>query len=137
MGLVCRVHDARAAFAVAAAVAIVFSSADASAQGTGTGVEASAGQDAPDYPIPSKAGEAYSPIQEGFESPIDPRGDLKAAASHVDERARRLHDARYQRSPFVRDTELKVNSRSYWLDLRKLDGTDAEALTTGGYVSYQ
>ncbi len=30
-----------------------------------------------------------------------------------------------------------MNSRSYWLDLRKFDGTDAEALTTGGYVSYQ
>ena len=133
MGFVCRVHNVRAAFAVAAALAMLFCGMDASAQETGgTGVEASAGHDAPDYPIPSKAGEAYSPIGEGFESPIDPRGDLKAAASHVDERARRLQVAREQQSPFVRDTELKVNSRSYWLDLRKFDGTDAEALTTGG-----
>ena len=138
MGFVCRVHDVRAALAVAAALAISFASVDASAQATGgTGVEASAGQDAPNYPIPSKAGEAYSPIQEGFESPIDPRGDLKAAASHVDERAQRLQQAREVQGPFVRDTELKVYSRSYWLDLRKLDGSDAEALTTGGYVSYQ
>jgi len=37
----------------------------------------------------------------------------------------------------MRDTELKVDSRSYWLDRRSIDGSKAEALTTGGSVSYQ
>ncbi|HLO22999.1 MAG TPA: hypothetical protein VK193_06235, partial [Methyloceanibacter sp.] len=59
----------------------------------------------PDYPIPAKAREAYSPIQEGFESPIDPRGDLKAAASYVDERAERLKEGRAEQGPFVSDTD--------------------------------
>ena len=138
MGFFCRVQGVRAALAVAVASAALFCSAGALAQTTsGTGVETSAGEDMPDYPIPAKAREAYSPIQEGFESPIDPRGDLKAAASYVDERAQRLKEGRAEQGPFFRDTELKANSRSYWLDLHKFDGTDAKALTTGGYVSYQ
>ena len=29
------------------------------------------------YPLPTTAREAYSPIGEGFESPIDPRENLK------------------------------------------------------------
>ena len=137
MAWFCRVERVRTALAIAAALTLAFSSAGVFAQSAGTGVETSAGEDPPDYPIPSKAGEAYSPIQEGFETPIDPRGDLKAAAPYVDERAQRLKAARGGQRPFFRDTELKANSRSYWLDLKKLDGTDAEALTTGGYLSYQ
>lgn len=138
MGFFCRVQGVRAALVVAVASAALFCSAEALAQtASGTGVETSAGEDMPDYPIPAKAREAYSPIQEGFESPIDPRGDLKAAASYVDERAQRLKEERAEQGPFFRDTELKANSRSYWLDLEKFDGTDARALTTGGYVSYQ
>jgi outer membrane OprD family porin len=109
----------------------------AQAQTTGTGVENSAAADMPDFPIPSKAGEAYSPIGEGFASPIDPRADLKAPAPYTDQRAERLKAARRNESPFLRDTELKLNNRTYWLKLRKFDGRDAEALTSGGYVSYQ
>lgn len=32
---------------------------------------------------------------------------------------------------------MKVNSRSYWLTRQSIDGSKAEALTTGGYVSYE
>ncbi len=137
MRLVCRVHDLRAALAVAAVFTAICGT-EVLAQGAGgTGVEASAGEDAPDYPIPSKAGEAYSPIEEGFATPINPRADLKAAAPQVDERAERLKTAREGQRPFFRDTQIDANSRSYWLDLQKLDGTDAAALTTGGYISYE
>lgn len=111
------------------------------------GVEGSAAADMPDYPIPSKAREAYSPIGEGFESPIEPRADLKAAAPPPEEPpqgedGRRawlgaMHQRLQDTSPFFRDTELKANSRTYWLKLQKFNGTVAEALTSGGYVSYQ
>ena len=34
-----------------------------------------------DYPVPATAAEAYSPIGEGFDSPIEPREDLKGAGT--------------------------------------------------------
>jgi hypothetical protein len=124
------------------------------ADNSGTGVEGSAAADMPDVPIPSTAQGTYSPIVEGFESPLEPRADLRATQpekkvqpkakapppeAETDERTwlyglkERLQDD----APFVRDTELKVNSRSYWLTRQSIDGSHAEALTSGGYVSYQ
>jgi hypothetical protein len=91
------------------------------------------------YPIPGSALESYSPIGEGFESPIEPRADLKGPKPHVDEREARLEAARERSplSPFFRDTELKVNSRTYWFDEHSFDLTRPRAITTGGYLSYQ
>jgi outer membrane porin, OprD family len=92
-----------------------------------------------DYPLPSSAQEAYSPIGEGFESPIDPREDLKGPKPYVDEREERLKTKREQRqaAPFFRDTELKANSRTYWFDEDAFDNDTPKALTTGGYLTYQ
>jgi len=141
-----RVAGVLAALAIAVFAAFSLSATSVLAQTAEGGVEGSAAADMPDYPIPSKAGEAYSPIGEGFESPIEPRADLKAAAPPPEppqgEDGRRpwlgaMHRRLQETSPFFRDTELKANSRSYWLKLRKFNGTDAEALTSGGYVSYQ
>jgi hypothetical protein len=91
------------------------------------------------YPIPGSAFESYSPIGEGFESPIEPRADLKGPKPLVDEREARLEATRERSplSPFFRDTELKVNSRTYWFDEHSFDLTRPRALTTGGYLSYQ
>jgi hypothetical protein len=62
MGFFCRVQNVRVALAVAVAGAALFCSTGALAQtASGTGVETSAGEDMPDYPIPAKAREAYSP----------------------------------------------------------------------------
>ena len=62
MGFFCRVQNVRVALVVAVASAALFCSAEALAQtASGTGVETSAGEDMPDYPIPAKAREAYSP----------------------------------------------------------------------------
>jgi hypothetical protein len=60
-----------------------------------------------DYPIPSTAREAYSPIE--------PRENLKGPKPYVDEREERLKAKReslQDLSPFFRDTELKPNSRT-------------------------
>jgi hypothetical protein len=140
--------------AVAAAV-LLYGSASAQAAGADSsgGIEGSAAEDPPDIPIPSTAHDAYSPLGDGFGSPIEPREDLRAtkpkpkpqpeaetlAKEEAEEEVwlgamrRRLDDA----TPFVRDTEVKVNSRSYWLSRDNIDGSHAEALTSGGYVSYQ
>ena len=91
------------------------------------------------YPLPSNAKEAYSPIGEGFESPLDPRDDLKGPAPYLDEREERLKAQREQRqtAPFFRDTEIKANSRSYWFDEDAFGNATPKALTTGGYLTYQ
>jgi hypothetical protein len=61
-GLFLPVQNVRVALAVAVAGAALFCSTGALAQtASGTGVETSAGEDMPDYPIPAKAREAYSP----------------------------------------------------------------------------
>ena len=91
------------------------------------------------YPLPGSAPEAYSPIGEGFESPIEPRADLKGPKPYVDEREARLKAARAtpELNPFFRDTELAANSRTYWFDEDHFGFSQPRALTTGGYLSYQ
>ncbi len=91
------------------------------------------------YPLPATAGQAYSPIGEGFESPLDPRDDLKGPKPYIDEREERLKAQREQRqvAPFFRDTEIKANSRTYWFGEDSFGNDTPEALTTGGYLSYQ
>lgn len=98
------------------------------------------GEGSADYPIPSTAREAYSPIGEGFESPIEPRENLKGPRPYVDERRDQLRAARpglQTLSPFFRDTELTANSRTYWLGEHVFGLSQPKALTTGGYISYQ
>ena len=92
-----------------------------------------------DYPLPSAASEAYSPIAEGFESPVEPREDLKEPAPYIDQReARPKADPRRQAlTPFFRDTDLRVNSRTYWFDEDAFGNATPKALTTGGYLTYQ
>lgn len=98
-------------------------------------------QGATDYPIPSSAHEAYSPIGEGFTSPIEPREDLRGPSPYVDERAAELEAKRRSRLPnapaFFRDTDLRVNSRTYLFDEDQFGLNEPEALTTGGWLAYQ
>jgi len=98
-------------------------------------------QGATDYPIPSSAKEAFSPIGEGFGSPIDPRNDLRGPRSYLDPREARLDAARRQHMPnapaFFRDTQLTANSRTYWFDEHDFGYDDSEALTTGGSLAYE
>jgi hypothetical protein len=98
-------------------------------------------QGANDYPIPSSAREAYSPIGEGFENPLHPRDNLRGPKHYVEAREGRLEAARQQRrpgaAPFLRNMELKANSRTYWLDEHAFGFPEPEALTTGGSLSYQ
>ncbi len=100
-----------------------------------------AAQGATDYPIPSSAREAYGPIAEGFESPIEPREDLKGPRPYVDTRKERLKALRQERWPdapaFIRDTELTANSRTYWLGEDQFGIDEPKALTTGGSLAYQ
>lgn len=98
-------------------------------------------QGATDYPIPSSAHEAYSPIGEGFMSPIEPREDLRGPAPYIDERAARLETSRPYRLPnapaFFRDTDLRVNSRTYLFVEDQFGLNQPEALTSGGWLAYQ
>jgi len=48
------------------------------------------------YPLPATAQEAYSPIGEGFESPLEAREDLKGPKPYIDEREERLRPQREQ-----------------------------------------
>jgi len=91
------------------------------------------------YPLPATAQEAYSPIGEGFESPLEAREDLKGPKPYIDEREERLRPQREQQpeAPFFRDTELAANSRTYWFGEDAFGNARPEALTTGGYLSYQ
>ena len=94
-----------------------------------------------DYPIPSTAREAYSPIGEGFAAPLDPRDDLRGARRYVDPREERLKAARTQRWPnapaFIRDMELRANSRTYWFEEDRFGFVEPKAFTTGGSLVYQ
>ena len=92
-----------------------------------------------DYPLPSAAGEAYSPIGEGFESPVEPREDLKGPKPYIDQREVQLeaNPRRQTLAPFFRDTDLRVNSRTYWFDEDAFGNATPRALTTGGYLTYQ
>jgi hypothetical protein len=98
-------------------------------------------QGATDYPIPSSAKEAFGPIGEGFESPIDPREDLRGRKYYVDPREARLKAERRERMPnapaFFRDTDLRANSRTYLFDEDQFGISEPEALTTGGSLSYR
>jgi len=98
-------------------------------------------QGANNYPIPSNAKEAYSPIGEGFHSPLAPRDDLRAARRHVDPREVRLEAQRGQRWPnlptFFRETNLRANSRTYWFDQHAFGFDEPKAFTTGGSLMYQ
>lgn len=105
------------------------------------GLPRAAAQGANDYPIPSSAAEAYSPIREGFESPIEPRDGLKGPKKYVDPREARLEAQRrnrWQNMPvFIRDTDLRANSRTYWFDEDRFGLDRPRALTTGGSLAYQ
>ena len=98
-------------------------------------------QGATDYPIPSSARESFSPIAEGFDSPLEPREDLKGPKSHIDEREERLKAQRQERWPsapaFFRDTALAAHSRTYWLSEDQFGYTEPKALTTGGSLLYE
>jgi hypothetical protein len=115
------------------------------AYGLGLGSPASADSGGADgaptpYPLPSSARNVYSPIGEGFESPLDPRDDLKGPEPYVDERELWLESQRRSRqiqTPFFRDTAVKANSRTYWFDEDAFGTANPNALTTGGYLSYQ
>jgi hypothetical protein len=87
--------------------------------------------------IPSTAQEAYSPIWEGFTTPIDPRDELRGPAPYVDKREAALKAARQGEAPFFRDTEIKLNNRSYWFAEDSFGLDKPEALTSGGYLFYQ
>ena len=73
-------------------------------------------QEALDYPIPSNAGEALSPIREGFTVPLHPRDDLRGPAPVVDPRDLRLEAARQTRWPnlpvFFRDSSVRLDNRT-------------------------
>jgi hypothetical protein len=90
-------------------------------------------QGATDYPIPSNAAEDFSPIAEGFESPIEPREDLKGPRRYVDWREEHLKARRAQSNaaPFFRDTDLRANSRTYWLNEDSFGLSQPQALTSG------
>ncbi|MGE3529238.1 MAG: OprD family outer membrane porin [Methyloceanibacter sp.] len=98
-------------------------------------------QGASDYPIPSTASDAYSPIREGFEVPIEPRDGLKGPQQSVDPGAARLEAERRHRWPtapaFIRDTDLRANSRTYWFDEDSFGVDQPRALATGGWLAYQ
>ncbi len=126
-------NSLRAGLRVAAIAALVtgFWPADwrALAQGADGGIAGSADSDTPDIPIPSTAHGTYSPIVEGFASPLDPRAELRAtqppkpppqaqAPPPVAEEAiwlSGLHQRLQDDRPFVRDTTLRIDSRTYWL----------------------
>jgi hypothetical protein len=98
-------------------------------------------QGANDYPIPSNAREAYSPIREGFAAPLEPREGLKGPRQFVDPRNERLEvqrGDRWSNAPaFFRDTALTAHSRTYWFDENPFGLNKAHALTTGGRLAYQ
>ncbi len=114
----------------------------------GCGLAAGAGlssrafaQGATDYPIPSSAKEAFSPIGEGFTTPLGPRDDLRGPKPHADSREARLDAVRGEHMPnapaFFRDTQLKANSRTYWFDEHNFGYDEPKALTTGGSLAYE
>ena len=108
----------------------------ACAQGVGGGGD-DGSDNADDYPIPSTATQSYSPIREGFTTPIDARADLRGPTPYVDGREVGLKAARQNEAPFFRDTEIKLNNRSYWLAEDSFGLSKPEALTSGGWISYQ
>jgi hypothetical protein len=119
------------------------------AQSADGGIAGSADSDSPDIPIPSDAHGTYSPIVEGFASPLEPRESLRAIKvpkPQVEEPAADADEnvwLEYMRQqldddgPFLKDTKVKADSRTYWLSRESVDGSHAEALTTGGYLAYQ
>ena len=98
-------------------------------------------QGATDTPIPSSARESYSPIGEGFDSPISRREGLRAPRRHVDPREARLKAQRRERMPdapaFFRDTDLRANNRTCWFDEDQFGFDEPKAFTTGGSLSYE
>ena len=113
------------------------------ASGFGLGSHALAQQSAggmqTDYPIPSTAREAYSPIGEGFTSPIESTAGFIGSAPYTDEREAHLAAKRQQRdlAPFFRDTAIKAHSRTFWFDEDSFGYDEPKVLTTGGHISYQ
>jgi outer membrane OprD family porin len=118
------------------AAACLMLSHQAFAQGVG-GAGDNNSDNADDYPIPSTARQSYSPIREGFTTPIEPRADLKGPTPYVDERAGELKAARRNEVPFFRDAEIKLNNRSYWFAQDTFGLSKPEALTSGGSLSYR
>lgn len=126
----------RCALAACLAVASLMLGHQACAQGVGGGGD-DGSDNADDYPIPSTATQSYSPIREGFTTPIDARADLRGPTPYVDGREVGLKAARQNEAPFFRDTEIKLNNRSYWLAEDSFGLSKPEALTSGGWISYQ
>jgi hypothetical protein len=126
----------RAAFAVSFAVASFVLCHPACAQAAGAGGD-DGSDNADDYPIPSTAQQSYSPIREGFTTPIDARADLRGPVPHGDEREAALKAARQGEAPFFRDTEIKLNNRSYWFAEDSFGLSKPEALTSGGWITYR
>lgn len=127
----------RGAFAATFAVTCFIFCHQACAQALGGGAGEGTNDNADDYPIPATAGQSYSPIREGFTTPIDARADLKGPTHYADERAAALKMARQGEAPFFRDTEIKLNSRSYWFAEDTFGLAKPEALTSGGWISYR
>ena len=100
-----------------------------------------AAQGAHDYPIPSSAGEAFSPIREGFTVPLHPRDDLRGPMQVPVARETGLAMERQERWPampvFFRDTALRADSRTYWFDEHDFGYDEPQAFTTGGSLSYE
>lgn len=98
-------------------------------------------QGAHDYPIPSSAAEAFSPIREGFTVPLHPRDDLRGPMQGPAARETGLAMERRERWPsmpvFFRDTALRADSRTYWFDEHDFGYGEPEAFTTGGSLSYE
>ena len=98
-------------------------------------------QGAHDYPIPSSAGEAFSPIREGFTVPLHPRDELRGPAPVDDWREDRLEDARQTRwsnlPVFFRDSAVRLDSKTYWFDESDFGYDEPKAFTTGGSLSFE
>ncbi len=125
-----------------AAVLASLASGPAHAQSTAAaaGVAGSEDADMPDAPIPSEAGEGFSPIGDGFTSPIKPRASVTPKPHSAAEKKPPVSTVAKTApggSAFIRDTELDANSRTYWLNLHGFDNRNYEALTSGGYLSYE
>jgi len=65
------------------------------------------------YPLPTTAREAYSPIGEGFESPLDVREDLKGPKPYIGEREERRKAQREQRPPAATSVISPVSSPTF------------------------
>jgi hypothetical protein len=86
-----------------------------------------------DYPVPATVSQAYGPHRGGFDTPIEPREDLKGPAPIVDDRRTAIRAA----NP-ANIKSLLPRYRAYAeLSEDVFRISEPKALTTGGYLSYQ